>query len=61
MKNNEEVLYIISTWTVERLDQYLKELEERIENTRTLIAEVKRLKKTKQRRKPLENGPRGGM
>jgi|GraSoiStandDraft_1057264.scaffolds.fasta_scaffold00114_25 hypothetical protein len=58
--SNEEVLYIISTWTVERLDQYIIELEERIENTRTLIAEVRRVKKSKQRKKPVDAGKRGG-
>lgn len=60
MKSNEEVLYIISTWSVDQLDKYVQELEERIESTRTLIAEVKRVRKGKSRKTTAETGTRGG-
>lgn len=58
---NDNLLEIVSGWNVDQLDEYIVKLEERIENTRTLIYELKRLRRNKSRRKNLENGPRGGM
>lgn len=56
----DELLNIVDPWPVERLDNYIVELEERIRYTREQITMLKAIRKRKLRNVNLkENGPRG--
>lgn len=55
----EEWLALIDGWTIEQLDEYIEQLEERIKYTRTQIQLLKALQK-KKKRSTLETGTRGG-
>jgi hypothetical protein len=59
---DDELRSIISTWTVPQIEEYIQKLEARITVTRTLITELKTLRKTKQRKDSTtpETGTRGG-
>ena len=57
-----ELLSIVESYTEQQLNTYIEELENRIIHTQILLRELKALKKRKfSGRKPLDNGPRGGM
>jgi hypothetical protein len=57
----EELLSIITTtWPLGQIDNYIKELETRIEDTRELLKEVRLIRKKKLGKKVYDNGPRDG-
>lgn len=54
-----ELLNVVSQWTVEQLDIYIKELETRITDTQMLLKELRLIRK-KKNRKTYDNGTLGG-
>jgi hypothetical protein len=60
---NEELLELVRGWTLEQLNLYISQLEERYRNLVRLMKELKAIQRSKQRkanRKNLDNGIRGG-
>lgn len=58
----QELLKLVDPWTPDQLDNYIKELEVRIDNIRDQIRELKSLKRRKLKNSNLKNnGQRGGM
>jgi flagellar biosynthesis chaperone FliJ len=58
---NEELLLVVQGWNLEQLNAYIEQLEERVKNTSTLISQLRKIRRTKEKRKYTpENGPRGG-
>jgi len=57
---NDELLLLATEWPVEQLDDYIQKLEARIVATRSLIANLKYIRKNKMRKQPVETGSRGG-
>jgi hypothetical protein len=57
----EELLSIVASYTELQLNVYIRELETRIEDTHSLLKELKSLKKRKFSKKSLDNGARGGL
>jgi uncharacterized protein YdbL (DUF1318 family) len=56
----EELLSIIKNYSTEQLNQYIKQLEERIIETSNLVHEVKQIRRKKQRQVIKDNGIRTG-
>jgi hypothetical protein len=57
---NDELLLLANTWPVEQLDAYIKQLEERVISTGNLISDLKKIRRTKLKKKLPDNGQRGG-
>lgn len=60
MMFKDELLTIVSAWSVEQLTTYIEQLEARIVDTHVLIRELKALRKRKTR-KVYDTGTRGGL
>lgn len=56
----DELLKLLSDWSIEQLDHYIEELEERNAETYQLIREVRQIRRKKVARKTLDNGLRTG-
>jgi hypothetical protein len=50
---------LVRNWDVAQLSKYILELEERVDNTKEMIRDLKTLRR-RRTRKSLENGERGG-
>lgn len=58
---DSEIILLAEEWTLEQIDGYIKRYEERVEFLHNLVKELKRVRRKKVRRKPLDTGaPRGG-
>jgi hypothetical protein len=58
----QELLLMIEQWPDERVQQYIHELEQRLENTKEHLRALRAIKKRKGRNKnPKDTGTRGGL
>jgi t-SNARE complex subunit (syntaxin) len=51
---------LVDPWTVEQLEKYIDELEERVSDTNKWIKYLKALRKKKTRKSPVDTGARDG-
>ena len=56
----DELMILVKDWDVDKLERYIHELENRAENLRVQISDMKKLMRRKKRTKPLDTGVRGG-
>jgi hypothetical protein len=56
--HREELLFIASHWSIEQMNAYIQSLEKRVEETRALITELKKVRR--RTRAPKDTGTRGG-
>ncbi len=57
----DELLNIVTTYSIEQIDNYIEQLETRVKDTQMLIRELRTLRKKKLGRKTFETGVRGGL
>lgn len=56
----DELLDLVSTWSIEQLDDYVQRIETRITENQQLVKDLKQLRKRKTKKKVYDNGPRDG-